>query len=240
MRFPPHTVMLALFAATPAMANSFGISGRAERGCTGGGCHNGGTVVPQLELTGPERLAPGETGTYMLMVTGQQPNAAHPQVGCDIQASAGTLVPNDDTLKPMAGELTHNGGPIGFDRGSAMFSFQYTAPADNGSVTLFVAANSVDGDGTTGNDMSAAIQMLLAIDDNPAPLPDSGPEADGGPDASGGADGGYGADAAFEEGDADEDQTGCQTMPSGAPDAVLLALLGVSAVALRRRRSFAG
>lgn len=227
--------MSALLVASPALANRNGIPGRAEIGCVGGGCHMGGTA-PTIELSGPATLAPGESAEYMLMVSGPQVGGLNPGAGANIKATAGTLAPGSDgVFKSLLKELVHQ-EPVPFD-GEEMVHllFEFTAPAEAGTVTLFAAANSVNGDLQVTGDLSALTSMEIAVGDGGG---EGGADGAGGEPAAGGAGGGD-VDAGTDDGGGGGGGGGgCHQ--SGVPHAhnpyALLVLMAVGGFFWRRLR----
>lgn len=207
-------LVVGALGAPPAQAYKVGINNRAQVGCGGGGCHMGG-MAPAVELLGPSAVAPGEEVEFILRVAGGQLAA-----GCNVEASDGLLIPIDDTLRVLGGQLTHNANwqPYDDQRQQVEFVFNWVAPDDIGAVTLFAAANSVNTDGTATGDLWAITQATVEVG--------AGGDVDMGagdaPDA--GSDGGSGG------GD-----DGCRQAPgapAGGGGVMLLALLGLA----RRRR----
>ena len=235
--------MAALLAASPALANRNGIPGRAQIGCVGGGCHTGGEA-PTVELSGPAELAPGESAEYMLMVAGPQPGAANPGAGANIEASAGTLEPaSDEVFKVQLNQLVHQ-EPVPFD-GEEMVHllFEFTAPEEPGTVTLFAAANSVNGDLQVTGDLSALTSMQIEVAEGGG---EGGADGAGGEPAAGGSGGGDEPDAGPGDGDGGGGGGGggCQQLPGRGGPALLgvLALSALGGVFGRRlrRRSLGG
>jgi hypothetical protein len=101
-----------------------------------------------VNITGPDTLGVGATGTYTVTITGG-PLA---KAGTDIAASEGDLTPAAGSgLQKIDGELTHT-APKDPSGGVVTFQFTYTAPAQEGTYTLFAAGNSVNNNGSNGGD----------------------------------------------------------------------------------------
>ena len=140
-------------------ARSGGISERSGRGeTTCSACHSGG-VAPVVVLDGPSLLPVGATATFTLSMTGGQEMAG----GLDVAATAGTLAvaPGEEgATRILDDELTHAAPRVA---AAPSWSFQWTAPAEAGDVTLFAAGNSVDLDTTTAGDAPATTTLLVAV-----------------------------------------------------------------------------
>jgi MYXO-CTERM domain-containing protein len=242
--FVPSALALALLSvsATTASANSLGAPGRTQLGCTGGGCHMGGTA-PSLTFDAPATVGLGETVDLTITVTGAQAGAAAPKAGIGIQAESGTLTADAaGRLKSLLGELVHS-APAEFEGDSVTFDFQWTAPATPGPVTIFAAGNSVNGDANITGDMSALVSATITVTEAGGGGGTGGtPDGTGGtPDGTGGAPIGPQPDAGTDDGTGDgsggsDDGGGCQARPGVAPTSGLLAGLALLGLGLARRR----
>jgi uncharacterized protein (TIGR03382 family) len=129
-----------------------------------------------------------------------------------VSNNGGTLNPAGGDLKVLAGELTHT-APKNFTNNEARFDFTLVAPSAAGTIKLFAAGNSTNGNDNNDGDRSASTTRDIQIT--------GGSQTDGGvPD--GGSDPGKG----------EEDDGGCSAA-GGAPLLALLAL--IAAVGLGRR-----
>ncbi|RKH53632.1 MXAN_6652 family MXYO-CTERM-anchored protein [Corallococcus llansteffanensis] len=170
-------VALCLVAGS-ASANSTGISGRSGKqsvSCTASGCHGGGGSTPTVTLEGPTALTAGQTGSYSLIITGGPGAKAGLNVatggvdGATLTAGAGTKVVN--------GELTHS-LPKAFASGAPVrFDFSLVAPATNGTLKVFAAGNSVNGDTKETGDAHANATLDVVITGGKDPV---APEEEGG------------------------------------------------------------
>lgn len=147
-----------LLAGTPVWAVSGGIAGTsgatAGSDCTNAGCHIvqvPPVAVPQVAVTVPNSATPGSVNSIAVSITGGPAVAS----GIDVAASDGTLsVPAGATdIKLLNGEIVH-AAPKPITTGAVDYTFDWTAPATNGTYTLYVAGMSSDGtlqqgDGTT-------------------------------------------------------------------------------------------
>ncbi len=83
----------------------------------------------------------------------------------------GTFAPLDAETELIAGEITHN-LPKDFSGGQVTFNYSWTAPANNGAVTMYAAGNSTDGQGNTTGDGVRATSMAITVQNgNPTPPP---------------------------------------------------------------------
>ncbi|NBD12587.1 MXAN_6652 family MXYO-CTERM-anchored protein [Corallococcus silvisoli] len=160
---PSVGAVVVCLVAGSAFANSTGINGRSGKqsvSCTASGCHGGGTSTPTVTLEGPTALTAGQTGQYSLIITGGPGVKAGMNVatggvdGATLTAGAGT--------KLMNGELTHS-LPKAFNSGSARFDFSLVAPATNGTLKLYGAGNSVNGDSAATLDAHANSTLDVVI-----------------------------------------------------------------------------
>ncbi|PTL81934.1 MXAN_6652 family MXYO-CTERM-anchored protein [Vitiosangium sp. GDMCC 1.1324] len=179
MRFQSYGVagvLTACLMSVPALANSTGItgySGKTAQTCTT--CHSGG-AAPTVEISGPDSLQAGATGNYTLIIRG----GAGVKGGFDVAVdnTAATLAAGTGS-KLQSGELTHT-APKPASGGEIRFDFSLVAPQSAGSVKIFGAGNSVNGDGAVTLDNSATTSKTVTIT--------AAPEEDtGGCSATGGA-----------------------------------------------------
>jgi uncharacterized protein (TIGR03382 family) len=178
-------VLAASLLSTSAFAFGAGKTGSSGKSgsqpCTM--CHNGGTA-PTVEISGPTTLAAGATGQYTLIIRG----GAAVKAGMNVAASdaAASLEPGSATeQKKEAGELTHKTSKA-FSNGEARFDFSLIAPSTAGTVTLFGAGNSTNGNGTAVGDMSATTTLNVTVSAGNNPTPDDNEEP-GGCSSTGGA-----------------------------------------------------
>nr|AYM52846.1 hypothetical protein [Myxococcaceae bacterium MCy9487] len=187
--FLPSVGAVALcLVAGSAFANSTGMtarSGKQSVSCTASGCHGGGASTPSVTLEGPTALTAGQTGNYSLIITGGPGVKAGMNVatggvdGATLTAGSGT--------KLVSGELTHS-LPKAFTGTTARFDFSLVAPATNGTLKLYGAGNSVNGDTQSTGDAHANATLDVVItggSDPVAPTPDD--QKDGGCSATSGA-----------------------------------------------------
>jgi hypothetical protein len=164
-----------LLVASTAQGYTTGIalySGEQMKVCTE--CHAPGPILPKATLSGPASLAAGETGTFTLLidtdVTTSATQVAQPrQAGLDVAASAGTLgtVNQINQTRLIDGELSHTNALAAAK--TVQVQFTLTAPAEGGTVTLYAAALSANGDGTNAGDGTDATTLQVQVIAPPPP-----------------------------------------------------------------------
>ncbi len=173
MMYASRSVLMTLFffvvvllgsVALPwmAWAHSNGITGYSGNPATNTGqictkCHSGGTV-PTVTLTGPTSLAPGASGVYTFTITG----GAAVVGGLDVSTTSGTLQATDPNTQLSGVEITHTSATHSFTSGSLAFTFTLVAPT-SGTVTLYAAGLSADGDGTFNGDNAAGTTLAVTV-----------------------------------------------------------------------------
>jgi hypothetical protein len=221
MRFSSYGaagVLTMCLMSAPALANRNGMTGvsgkNAAQTCTTT-CHSGGTA-PTVELTGPTTLAAGETGQFALTIRG----------GAAVVGGMNVAVSNTRaSLEPGAGqrksgsEITHS-APKAFTGGEVRFDFAMVAPSAGGTVTLYGAGNSANGNDSETGDLSAMDTHVVTVTGG------TGGET-GAPDAGTGGEPGSG------DGDGDG-KAGCSA--TGGSPLLLLSLLAAGRALPRRRR----
>lgn len=130
-------------------AFSSGITGRTKKTTTTGcSCHNqASTVDVSVTISGPDTVVVGEMKQYTLTVSRSSKTGA----GLDIATKNGTLSPVSSNIHLSSGELTHNNN-IAMTSGSATVQFNYTAPANPGTDTLWATGLATNSDGSTSGD----------------------------------------------------------------------------------------
>ncbi|MCY1074997.1 MXAN_6652 family MXYO-CTERM-anchored protein [Archangium lansingense] len=181
MKFPSYGaagVLTACLLSAPALANSAGMtanSGKTSQTCST--CHTGGSA-PTVELTGPTTLAAGATGQYKLTITGGPGLKGGMNVAVD--NTAASLEPGTDTKK-QSNELTHKAAKPAAS-GAITFDFSLVAPPSAGTVKLFAAGNSVNGDNNVTGDAAAVTTLSVTVTGSNEPV-----EEEGGCSSTGGA-----------------------------------------------------
>jgi len=141
------SVMILFSFAIYIYGFSGGITGQTKKNGNGCTCHGSFSSSVTVILNGPETMDVGTTADFSVMISGGPLVAG----GTNISASAGTLTPGPG-LQILAGELTHQ-QPKSPENGQVAFTFNYTAPASEGVVTLFANGNSVNLNGTNVGDL---------------------------------------------------------------------------------------
>jgi hypothetical protein len=124
-------------------SSSSGVTNATRKyGPSGCSCHSGTYVTSDTSvkviINGPDSLLINTTGTYTVTVSG----GAATRSGVNIAISSGTLSTNGSTiLKFTNSELTHR-SPVAYTNGSAVYTFQYKAPASADSVIMYAAGSS--------------------------------------------------------------------------------------------------
>ncbi|NOK22766.1 MXAN_6652 family MXYO-CTERM-anchored protein [Corallococcus carmarthensis] len=207
---PSIGAVAVCLVAGSAFANSTGMSGRSGKqsvSCTASGCHGGGASTPTVTLEGPTALTAGQTGQYSLVITGGPGVKAGMNVatggvdGASLTAGSGT--------KLLNGELTHS-LPKAFASGSARFDFSLVAPATNGTLKVYAAGNSVNGDTAATGDAHGNATLDVVITGGKDPSPNEG----------------------------NDDGGGCSVATTGAPAALIAVFVALAA--RRRRQSRQG
>ncbi|MDX2171316.1 MAG: choice-of-anchor V domain-containing protein [Deltaproteobacteria bacterium] len=155
--------------ASPARANSGGITGRSgKQNETCNACHNGGSA-PTVGFDGPTQVQAGETVTLTFAV--HAPNPAQRAAGFNVAAQngGGTLaVVAGQGARLARGELTHSEPKNTDGNRNASWQFRWTAPPAPGTYRLFGAGNSVNKNGNSSGDRSRAttvdIEVVAALD----------------------------------------------------------------------------
>ncbi len=156
----------------PTRANSTGKIGSSGKQPANGicsACHLGG-VQPTVHFEGPDQVALGATATFRFVIQSQ--SSQQVAAGLDVAASSGKLGSvSGQGERLLSGEVTHT-GPKGTDaNGVASFDFTWQAPAQSGTAILFGAGNSVNLNGSSFGDASAATTFQVIAGDLATPTP---------------------------------------------------------------------
>jgi hypothetical protein len=137
-------LLLLIFTLILSYAFSAGIIRQTTlnklSGCS---CHstNSDSSV-HVWIEGPDRLFPGETGAYKLLLTGGPAVAG----GFNVAVRFGTLNPGDLNSKVLENQLTHK-FPLSFTNDTVFWKFNFTATDTLGTDTIYSIAQSVNLDG---------------------------------------------------------------------------------------------
>jgi hypothetical protein len=143
-----------------AFANQLGAvgySGKTGESCNR--CHSGG-AAPTVAIAGPTSLPAGQTGSYTLTVTGGAGVRAGMNVSADV-GDAQLLAVAGDTAA-FSGEV-HHVAPKAFSSGRATFAFKLVAPPYAGTVRLFGAGNSCNGDNRSSGDRAGLTTFSITV-----------------------------------------------------------------------------
>jgi hypothetical protein len=233
--------LMVAVASGGAFASNGGIAGTSGKNpaYTCANCHFGGTA-PAVTLNGPTALAALDTATYTFTVV--TASATH-CAGLDVAASAGTLssiAGSTPATSVVSNEITHVAPTVGM---TVQYSFQYTAPATSGPVTLYADGLDGDHDGTQNNDSDTTTTLQIMV------VPAGTDLATGGSDLSAPADmSDKSTDAGTQPGGAGDGGTsGMKGSSSGCSvggfrdgpnsgDCAFLLLVGAAALGAQRRR----
>jgi hypothetical protein len=130
-------------------AFSSGYTGATKKTTTTGcSCHNAAnTADVTVTISGPDTVVINQSQQYTLTVNRSSKTGA----GLDIATRNGTLSPVSANIHLANGELTHNSN-IAMTNGSASVTFNYTAPANVGTDTLWATGIATNSGGTTSGD----------------------------------------------------------------------------------------
>lgn len=154
------SLLLASGAAHALVGGLSGYSGK--QGVTCGQCHAGGGAAT-VTLTGPANLQGGATGTYTLTLQGGP--AVRGGFDVAIDNAAGQLVPVTAGTRDEFGELTHN-QPLNFAGNQLAIQFRLVAPGAGGTVRIFAAGLSANGNGGSGGDAVGVTTFNVAVTAN--------------------------------------------------------------------------
>lgn len=161
--------LIALAAGTPAWAFGTGAAGysniRAGMNCSS--CHASNGAAPTVTLAGPASLTVGTSGDYTLTIVGGPGVRGGMNVALQ---GAGTLQADGVTTKLVGAELVQ-AAPLPFAAGTATFKFKLVAPATAGTITLFGAGNSCNGDGNLTGDHAQFSTLAINVGNVPATPP---------------------------------------------------------------------
>ena len=154
--------MLNLPQTYASLNGRIGFSGNpaTSGGATCTTCHGAGAAVPTVELAGPLLVQAGSTHVYTFTITGGPAQTAG--LGVSTSGFAGQLIAGPGS-QIISNELTHL-APLPFVGGSAVFTFSWTAPATDQTVTMYAAGNSTDngfspiGDGVNTTTIAITVQ----------------------------------------------------------------------------------
>ncbi|HEX8441877.1 MXAN_6652 family MXYO-CTERM-anchored protein [Archangium sp.] len=181
-------VLAVSLLSSSAFANPAGAQGNSgKQGMTCTTCHTAGASVPTVEISGPATLNPGETGQYAFIIRGGPAKVGGTNIA--VSNTEAVLAPATNSgLRPVgSGELTQT-SPKAFNGTEVRFDFTLKAPASTGTVSIFAAGNSANGNATgsgAGASGDGIATTKLDVTVNAATTP--GNDEDKGCSATGGA-----------------------------------------------------
>lgn len=157
-------VGFVLFAGTQFPT---GVTGKTEKNGTGCNCHSvQRDMSVTVTVTGPDTLLKGETGQYLLSLSGGPAVAG----GFNVASHLGNLNPVDGTAQLLLSELTHT-SPKSFAGGASVsWAFTLTARDSVYTDTIYSASNSVNGDGiaTSADRWNFGNKFVIHVVDQPS------------------------------------------------------------------------
>ncbi len=143
------SISLIIFSSFFFFAYSSGVTGKTKKNGSGCTCHgNNPTTTVSVSISGPQTLSPGTKGTYRVTISG----GPLVRAGTNISASSGELsVVSGSGLQKIGDELTHT-SPKAPQGGVVTFDFEFTAPNNPGTITLYANGNSVNFNGSSNGD----------------------------------------------------------------------------------------
>ena len=135
-------------------------------------CHATGATPPTVTIEGPTTVTAGTTNLYTLLINGGPAQTG----GLNLSTSnnRGTLLPAGADTQALLGELTH-AAPKAFSNGQLAFTFAWTAPTFNDTVTLYGAGNSTDGQQNLSGDGIGTTTLTVQVTGGTGGPPASSP-----------------------------------------------------------------
>ena len=164
LHFATLALVLGLLGPSMALGYSGGITGRSgKQGSTCTSCHSNGGPAPSIEVVNFDgSFDVGESVAFTLRIRTQDASSGTGScsgtrcAGFNVAVSngGGTLSASDGSARFASGELTHtNRKP--YAANVAEWNLTLQAPSSAGAFTLYVAANDVNGSGTSGDRVQA-------------------------------------------------------------------------------------
>lgn len=170
-----------LFLSVEALANSSGIIGRSGKqgvNCASSGCHSGQNYSSSLNYNGAEQVTPGSTNNIALLLEFIPPAGVN-NVGAGINIAlsddGGSLIAGTG-LQKIGSELTHT-SRRSTSSNQLNWTFEWQAPASEGTVTLYACSEAVNSNGINSGDDNnpACIEKQISVvseNSTPDPAPD--------------------------------------------------------------------
>jgi hypothetical protein len=230
--------MMAVFLGTgllvyPSLshADAAGRTGKSgKQGAYCLSCHNSpdGTTAPLVSFVSPvgdDEVYTGNTIAYTFRI--ERTSDEHIQCGFNVAAEAGTLSANSTKIDVENNELSHTEA-WGFDSNSdlCVFPFQWEAPDEAGTYTLYGAGNAVNGNAAKTGNVPAKTTFEINViasgsgsgDDDDDDSGDDDDDDSGDDDDDSGDDDDDSGDDDDDSGDDDDDDSGDDDDDSGDDD----------------------
>ena len=127
-------------------------------------CHNspGDSTAPTVSFGAEVEIFAGQKKNFTFKI--ERTSESHTKCGFNIAADAGTLSAESPNIRKQSGELTHT-APWGYDDSTdlCIFPFQWTAPDELGTYTLYAAGNSVNDNDATSGDFPATTTVEIEV-----------------------------------------------------------------------------
>ncbi len=153
-------VLLVFGAVQYVFSFSTGIAGFS--GMNGGNscnnCHHSG-VTPEVSISGSQVVLPGDTQIYTLIISGGQETAG----GLNVAVTDGSLLSLSGETQLINGEIAHTTPKSANQDGDVVFSYAWTAPVITGTVTMYGAGNSVNGNGSNSGDAAGLTALSIVV-----------------------------------------------------------------------------
>jgi PKD repeat protein len=162
----PLLLLATLAWSEVARAENGGIRGYSGNPATNAGqscgkCHDGGQTTT-VNLSGPMTVTPGSTNTYTLTIAG---SATRQFGGLDVSATLGMLAAFEAGTQRQVDEIVHTTRKAAVNN-EVTFNFNWTAPANTATATLYAAGLSTDGPGT-GGDALGRMALMISVESPP-------------------------------------------------------------------------
>jgi hypothetical protein len=164
-----RAALLCLLLPCAALAEPdgiYGYSGQISSTCNN--CHSGGTA-PTVTLSGPSTLMAGASGTYTLTISG----GAGVVGGLDVSTVSDAMLIPGNGMQGIGSEVTHT-SPKSFSGGTVSFSFTVSAPSASGTVKLYGAGLSANGNGHNSGDRAGTTTFSITVTGGAPPPVDAG------------------------------------------------------------------
>ncbi len=138
-------------------------------------CHGlGDGETPELQpvevtIDGPTMVTSGETVRYTTVISGGPGNVGG--IGVSVGSVEGTLIALENNLQILSGELTHRLPQAFSGDGTLRFSYEWTAPSNEMTLTMYAAAVSGDNSNDPVGDLVGQSSFEITVS-GPAETPE--------------------------------------------------------------------